>query len=454
MRQRPGSGFRIVIFVGCGGAACGGGGVFPVDLSNHGVPTPTATWTTGGPVAGERAYSFATSICNNGPFISFWDPPTGVHPVSTSNLYVIRDGLLRQIGMSWAFHEMVSSELDCGPCGGAAATDLGVRCRTYSTHATNGQQGLLFRRSEVNATTGAFTFPGDPSGEGGELGQRLRVQDSEITPGYAKYYVETMFVARDDAITGTPLNNAAWRNLVFLNNDIRQPFPQSNMGSGSVMAAWRLYGDDDIHEDPEVMLDEALVDGWYTVGSRIQNIGGGRWRYMYVVHNLDSDRAARALSVPITPPTVAGDLRFHDPEYHSGEIWDNADWTGSIGLDVVRWESPATFAQDPNTNALRWATAYSFVLEADALPVVDSVLVEMFKPGDEPSFAAAAWIPSGVLCPTDIDGDGATGFADLNRLLGDYGDLGPEMPSDIDGDGDVDFGDLNLSLGSIGLPCR
>ncbi len=53
----------------------------------------------------------------------------------------------------------------------------------------------------------------------------------------------------------------------------------------------------------------------------------------------------------------------------------------------------------------------------------------------------------------DVDGDGTVGFADLNLLLGSYGQAGApgELPGDVDVDGDVDFADLNLLLNNYGL---
>ncbi len=57
-------------------------------------------------------------------------------------------------------------------------------------------------------------------------------------------------------------------------------------------------------------------------------------------------------------------------------------------------------------------------------------------------------------CPADINGDGLVDFADLNALLGSFGQIGDGLPGDLDGDGDVDFSDLNglLALYSVGCP--
>ncbi len=56
-------------------------------------------------------------------------------------------------------------------------------------------------------------------------------------------------------------------------------------------------------------------------------------------------------------------------------------------------------------------------------------------------------------CFGDIDGDGDVDFADLNLLLGAFGQNGANLPGDLDGDGDVDFGDLNSLLGVYSTTC-
>ena len=52
-------------------------------------------------------------------------------------------------------------------------------------------------------------------------------------------------------------------------------------------------------------------------------------------------------------------------------------------------------------------------------------------------------------CPSDLDGNGSTGFSDLSALLGRWG-LCPGCPEDLDGDGAVGFTDLTMLLGGWG----
>ncbi len=57
-------------------------------------------------------------------------------------------------------------------------------------------------------------------------------------------------------------------------------------------------------------------------------------------------------------------------------------------------------------------------------------------------------------CPEDVNQDGMIGFADLNLLLGVFGQNLLGNRANINGDGRVDFGDLNLLLGMYGLGCK
>lgn len=56
-------------------------------------------------------------------------------------------------------------------------------------------------------------------------------------------------------------------------------------------------------------------------------------------------------------------------------------------------------------------------------------------------------------CPGDATGDLIVNFADLNVVLGMYGQAGVGLAGDVDGDGEVGFADLNAVLGVFGVSC-
>ncbi len=56
-------------------------------------------------------------------------------------------------------------------------------------------------------------------------------------------------------------------------------------------------------------------------------------------------------------------------------------------------------------------------------------------------------------CPGDANGDRVVNFADLNIVLGQFGQTGPGLAGDVNGDNVVNFADLNLVLSNFGLAC-
>lgn len=66
-------------------------------------------------------------------------------------------------------------------------------------------------------------------------------------------------------------------------------------------------------------------------------------------------------------------------------------------------------------------------------------------------FIAAAAPPP---CPGDADGDGDRDFADITKVLENFGVIGlPFGPGDSDGDGEVDFADITKILENWTIPC-
>ncbi len=58
-----------------------------------------------------------------------------------------------------------------------------------------------------------------------------------------------------------------------------------------------------------------------------------------------------------------------------------------------------------------------------------------------------------LFCPGDTNGDAVVNFADLNNVLSDFGQTGPNLAGDVNGDGTVNFADLNLVLSFFGTNC-
>jgi hypothetical protein len=147
--------------------------------------------------------------------------------------------------------------------------------------------------------------------------------------------------------------------------------------------------------------------------------------------------------------TVTG-IGFHDVDYHSGDPYDNADWSISTSGGAVTW-SGGVYATNPNGNALRFATLYTFWFDADREPAAANASLGLFKPGaagTPNSIAFAAVAPSAPPSnPADLDGNGVVNAADLAHLHGNWGGTGT---GDVNDDGTVDATDLAELLGAWG----
>jgi hypothetical protein len=139
-------------------------------------------------------------------------------------------------------------------------------------------------------------------------------------------------------------------------------------------------------QDPLVSLVKVDIPGpilqRFHVARKVTDLGGGLWHYEYAIHNLNSDRSARAFTVEFPVTASFTNVGFKDIEHHSGEPYATTDWTVFSSGGELTW-STDTFASNPNANALRWATMFNFWFDADQPPSGSIIhTLELFKPGD------------------------------------------------------------------------
>ncbi|MCA9321889.1 MAG: hypothetical protein KDB53_14195, partial [Planctomycetes bacterium] len=140
--------------------------------------------------------------------------------------------------------------------------------------------------------------------------------------------------------------------------------------------------------DPGVRLKRIDVpaEGRFWLGVRASDNGDGTWDWNLALQNLNSHVSARSFSFTAPPGATLSNLGFHDVAYHSGEPWSGTDWTASVSSNTVTWQTQ-TFAQDPNANALRWGTTYSFRFTTDVAPttLASSGSIGLFRPTPNPT---------------------------------------------------------------------
>ncbi len=438
----------------------GGGGVAGSDGADVAVCTLPTTQTF--PRVGNvHAFSVATNSFNAGDETLLWQANNSNHPVIAQNMYRIKDGRIDMIGMAWLKHGFCALQNGgcgtCQSCGGGCPQCLGPGCADPYSSSLNGQQTGLGPRSDVNASTGAFPYPYtiafNQTGNG--IYKRLQVHDDDLNPALnpgALYFLEGQYVHVQEGTSSRRHNNASNRRVTLL------PSGNSyNLGGGfsttkrPAIFAWRDHVSGvsikvvDIPGEP--------IDGRFHLGYNVTDNGDGTWRYDYAVHNMNSHRSGRAFAVPLPEGVNVLDTYYNDVKYHSGEIYSNEDWTLTIGNGEIAWEG-VPFDVNPNANALRWSSTFTFGFTADAPPTDGEVVLELFRPGTPDAIAIAATVPSGPVtppCPGDLTDDGTIGVPDLLALLACWGPVAPGCEAaDLTGSDSIGVPDLLELLASWG----
>ena len=338
------------------------------------------------------SYAVGTTACNLGTERANWISHTNQHPVIIQNLYRLKDQRFEQVGMSWVKHGFYAvSQSLCTPCGDPTdGSQLGVGCSDPYSASLNGVQTNMSPRTLVNGHTGFFNYPWVGSAPASEIERRLQVHDADLDPFFnlnARYFIEGHYVLPDDAAAGNADNNASYREVLISSPSpgFYAPVINTSWNTQRGQSAARAWQD----VDPSVTESEIRVpgEGLFVLAAKAYNIGTGIYRFSYAVQNLNSDRAARTFVVPLPEGAVVGNLYFHGPEYHSGEPVMPAAWTPAVGNGTLTW-STQTYAQNPNANALRFDTTYTFSFDTNVEPAPTTIRLDLFKPGS-PAFASS-----------------------------------------------------------------
>ena len=415
-----------------------------------------------GSVGAITAYSIGTDACNNGDLPVIWIQSGVQHPVIAQNMFRLKNGRFEQIGQSWLKHGFSSTNsATCGTCTQPpmGSQQLGVNCSDAYGSGLNGGQSYLGPRSEVNATTGVYTWP-HGTGDNSVIGMRLQVKTADVTPAQnvgARYFGEAHYVTADDAqfnLGVTPgingLNNATYQEISIPSPTATPTLIGNVHRMDPAIRAWK-----DV--DPAVSLVAAdYVDttlgapgivARFWVGAKATDNGNGTWHYEYAVYNHNADRAAGGFAVPIGPGVNVTNIGFSGAFAHSGEPYPNtstntAAWPATVSGDAVRWTTEAFVPpQGINANALRWGTLYNFRFDANTPPTTGNTTITLFKPGTVPSVGAdGVPVPSAGGCPADFNQDGGVDGADVEAffVLWEAGDNG----ADFNQDGGVDGADV------------
>ena len=381
-----------------------------------------------------RGYSVGTNSCNIGSVPVDWcDPPGGQqgecrqttdafhplvatnsdHSVIAQNLYRLKAGRFEQIGMSFLKHGFVSTNSNNSDCKWnddgipnpacinppAGGDQLGVGCTDFYGSGLNGNRPLG-RRSDVQVAGAAH--PPDPAGgdTSDDYNQRIVVAEEDLDPTFnpaALYWVEGHYVVRDDARAGNGLNNASHHQAVVGSMpDLDITLTGNTIREKPAIFAWRTVDPEveivnvdrptsfigepaDIPATGQTYPNYRVIERFHAAW-RVTRPGGPgfRYHYEYAIHNMNSDTSADGFMVTFPTAASLGNVGFHDIDHHSGEPYDNSDWT----IDVDGPNGRITWAavdMGANTNALRWGTLFTFWFDSDTPPVEMSHQLDLFK---------------------------------------------------------------------------
>ena len=343
-------------------------------------------------------YHVGTESCNIGDTPLWWCPSdepycdADQHPVIAQNIFRLKDDRFEQIGMSWLKHGFWSlnsggQNSNCGPGNCALPPhdqhQLGIGCTDIYTASLNASRPLGMR-SEIDATAGTLLeYPYTPVSSPTAVDQRAQVLVGEVDPllnDGALYWVEGQYIAADDAAADNALNNASYRKVTVA-NDLSMSFDGSTVREVPAIAAWAAV-------DPEVSLVHADIDNGSTttrfhIARKVLPGGPEGYHYEYAIRNMNEERGAQAFMVAFSGPASISGVGFRDVDHHSGEPYETTDWDVTVdgAAGTVSWATD-TFATDPDANALRWGTMFSFWFDSSLAPaeVTDNVIT-LFKPG-------------------------------------------------------------------------
>ncbi len=361
-----------------------------------------------GVVSGVRGYSVGTTSCNVGSTPVRWCNSNlswctdEEHPVIAQNLYRLKDGRFQQLGLSWLKHGFVSTNSFDGACGSCVGPphggdELGVGCTDTYGSGLNGSRPLGMR-SEVNATSGVFPYPYTNVGTSNVIEQRIEVAETELDPTLnpgARYWVEGQYVTADDAAAGNGLNNASYREVTVSAGTYNLNLAGNTIREVPAITVWPTL--DAAVELVNVDVNTPPVERFHAA-RKVTDLGGGVFHYEYSIHNLNSDRSGRALTITFPGGTTISNAGFYGVKHHSGEPYATDDWTIDTATPgMVRWFTD-DFATNASANALRWGTMFNFWFDADHGPSGMTHDLELFKPGsptDVTFFFSAALFADG-----------------------------------------------------------
>jgi hypothetical protein len=387
------------------------------------------------PTGRVTAYATGSVSCNHG------DEPAvvmlgAIRPLIGQNMYRLKSypsaqggtfQRLEHIGQSWAKRVGVpisATTVSCGTCQPASSGLMGINCADTYGSGFNGSFGLLGPRSLCNATLGD-TLGGYSTALGDTITRgRIQVPTDDVVgqPADTKFFVENIILLPDDAQHVRPgqtvalngLNNASSQEIAINGGTTAPTLLAGGATQVPVVQRWRdmdpqvvlvtVEHDDTPNPSPE--FPGTRIRTRFYIAARTTALPTNRWRYEYAVFNLNSDSAVQAFLIPMSDAGDVEEYAFRHASSHSGEPYSNAPWPAARASNQLTFAT-TPWATDPNANAVRWGTTYTFGFTSNIAPATGAGTLTLFKSATT-LLVTGIPVPTLAPCPNDYNSDGTT----------------------------------------------
>jgi hypothetical protein len=391
---------------------------------------------------GLDAFALGTYSCNPGNVWVNWISSTNQHPVVAMNLFKFKSSSFsgagtnayfrfEQLGQSWLKNTFfaLSNTLCCSGCVSTDGTHLGVSCSDPYTASRNGSQSGMEPKWQVNAHTGAFTYPpANPSFTNNGRRIQVALTDLEASNGTTvRYFGDCQYVSPDDAAAGNQNDNTSYHECgltttgTFPNaTDSNLTLVGSTVREHLAVEAWKTI--DATVTQTEVGMPETSggPTGRVVLCSKATDLGNGTWHYEYAMYNQNSDVCVGGFSVPCPANATVTNIDFHGVAYRDGDGIGNVNvdgtpWPGTFSGGAVSW-STVPFATNANGNSLRWGSMYNFRFDCNVAPASPNMNTTLTAWKTGVQVAALAQTPGNLNTPCYVNCDSSTSAPCLNVL--------------------------------------
>jgi hypothetical protein len=141
------------------------------------------------------------------------------------------------------------------------------------------------------------------------------------------------------------------------------------------------------------------------------------------------------------------------PLYHSSEpATFNDAWAFASTTSGARWSTPQTFAQNPNSSAIRYSTAGTFSVTTNTVPVTGTARLSYFKVAGTLELTGLPIPGNGAApCAADFNHDGGVDFFDYLDFVDAFSR--GAAAADFNGDHTIDFFDYVDFVDAFTIGC-